>query len=450
MLSMPGLTANLPRGVQILGLACLPPIANAATLWLAPLALPHQRMLGNQLRLNPVHIVYSRKLQDLDMFYGHQVLRVGDLDGDALEDLCITAPAVGVHGGGFVELRNLADGSLLDTWISDEPGRAFARAIDTLGDVDGDFCCDLVVGTPALTDFDLPEVTLISGRTGESIWTIEGDSLSFGVTIAALGDLDGDGVRDFVVGEPPMTLEPEDRGRAHVYSGRDGRRIAELIAERGGVWFGAAVASAGDVTGDGFDDIAVGGNFGRAPGLVSLFDGKTRELLTSFTEQSVGSDFGARVLGLGDVDGDGRCDLAIAAPAISHGGLPGRVHVIGSKSWKTVYELQGDRAGDQFGATLCHLPWWRKRDDAAIAVTARRGGPIGNGYVRVFGTSSGVPVQTFAANPDTATFGYSLVDLGDTNGDGYRDLGVSRISRDLVASLWSLSLADLPLEDRSK
>jgi hypothetical protein len=407
----------------------LPHHIDEATELLGPIVLPYQQVLGRRMFSVNVHRLFVKPLADLSYVYGHQVEAVGNLDGDGLDEICVTAPPSGNGLGGYLELRNLGDGSLQRTWDSND-NVAFARSVVALGDIDGDLCNDLLIGSPMvpLGAMSRATVSLRSGRTGEEIWSIEDDVPSFGTAVANMGDLDGDGADDLVVGIPPMALHTQERGRAVVYSGRSGRPLYEVSAEQNGVYFGGAVANAGDANGDGIADLLVGGNFGRAAGVVSLFDGRNGSLLSTFVEEDIEADFGRSVTGLGDVDGDGCADIAIAAPGVSSEGRePGTVHILSGRTGRTIYELRGDRGGDAFGMALCRLPWYRPPNSPALAVSARRGGALGRGYVRVFDTPTGMPMHTSAAGQNSLLCGYSMVDLGDLDGDGFRDLGVSTL-----------------------
>ena len=70
------------------------------------------------------------------------------------------------------------------------------------------------------------------------------------------------------------------------------------------------------------------------------------------------------------------------------------------------------------------------------------GGPIGNGYVRVFALPSGEPLQTMGGHPAQQRFGVSLVDLGDRDGDSRRELGVTALRGDGIAEFFVMTLRD--------
>ena len=92
------------------------------------------------------------------------------------------------------------------------------------------------------------------------------------------------------------------------------------------------------------------------------------------------------------------------------------------------------------------LPSWRRDRRPALAIGTLRGGPNGTGYVRVFDAADGLPLQTFAGNAAYARFGYQLVDLGDRDGDGLRDLGIVSVLRNQDVGVYAATFADAVLE----
>lgn len=400
--------------------------------------LPYQTALGARFHTVQDNRLFLRDTRDRQVFFGSQVLEVDDLDGDTLPDICLSAPpSSGSTDSGYLEVRRSDDGTLVSRWDDTASDSLFARSIADLGDVDGDFCNDILIGKPSsrFSTIDLPAIEARSGRTGERLWQVSDDYASFGACVAALGDVDGDGIRDFVAGSPPVRLE--DEGRAWVRSGKDGSVICELRSPETGTWFGAALSTAGDLTGDGRDDVLVGGNYGRARGLVVVFNGLTGERLMTVTDDDPDSMFGLTLAAAGDVDGDGRNDFAIGAP----GETSNSVSIISGRTGSSIYELHGERPGELFGTTLCVMRSWRNDGRPAIAVSSRRGGPSGGGYVRIFDLLSSDPLQTFASTQ--GMIGYALVDLDDRDGDGNRDLGIMISGGNDFCTLWIMSYADI-------
>jgi len=437
-LRFPDLTAQLPRPLQAV-VATLAVWRSTPVTYLSQQLLPYQTALGSRFHRVGDGRIFVRDARDLVVIYGNQVLKVEDLDGDTLPDLCVAAPPANNAGDpGYIELRRGDDGSLLTRWQDESPdGRMFGRSIADLGDADGDFCNDILIGAPltASQSNAIASVAARSGRTGEVLWRITDDYGSFGAALAPIGDVDADGVTDFVVGAPPLRLT--DPGRAQIRSGRNGQLLRELHAPAVGTWFGGTVTSAGDLTGDGRNDVLVGGNYGRAKGLVVAFDSQTGASILTVKDDNADNLFGHALVSVGDVDKDGKGDFAVSAP----GDGPGSVAIISGHTGNSMYELRGTRSGERFGMTLCPLPDWRPGSGPALAIYCARGGPSGAGYVRVFDLKSGNPLQTFSTTG--GILGYALVDLGDRDGDGLRDLGMMSMGRGGQSSLWSMSHADI-------
>jgi len=444
LLQTPQALLRLPLAGQAALLAGIPSLLGRAADWLTIELLPYERALGTRMHHIQDRRLFGRSLDEVTG-YGSQILRVGDLDGDTLDELLVTAPASPQDPGtGFVEIRSPHDGALLRTWMHGDEHAMFGRAVASLGDVDGDLCADVLIGVPlASHDFEArAAVELWSGRTGERIWRIEEDGASFGSALAALGDVNGDGVPDVVVGMSPGRLHADTHGLAFVCSGKDGDVLHVLPSLRGGVWFGGSCANAGDVNGDGRDDVVVGGNYGGAPGLVVVFDGATGERLTTLVDGDAEARFGETVLGCGDLDGDGGAEILVTAPGRSGPRGAGRVLVFSSRTGRTLYELNGERHGEHFGRTVQLLPHWHRDSGPAVAIGAHGGGPFGSGWLRVFDLRTATPLQTFAGHGSFARFAVALADLGDRDRDGLRDLGVMSIRADGYAEVWSLSWAD--------
>ncbi|MFG0315984.1 MAG: integrin alpha, partial [Planctomycetota bacterium JB042] len=123
-----------------------------------------------------------------------------------------------------------------------------------------------------------------------------------GHAVAVIDDVNGDGVRDLVVGAPMADPAGVDSGAAVVLSGADGGLLLTLAGTAAGDSFGRDVAGAGDVDGDGVGDVVVAAHGpAGAPGYARVFSGATGAVLHTF----VGAHAGDRVhsvAGGGDVD----------------------------------------------------------------------------------------------------------------------------------------------------
>ena len=118
--------------------------------------------------------------------------------------------------------------------------------------------------------------------------------------------------------------------------------------------FGAAVASGGDLNGDGHDDILVGapGAFG-SKGRVYVYCGSTSNLLYAVEGEAIGDRFGASVAVIGDVTGDGVADFMVGAPHYSGAAHhAGRVYVYSGATGDLLLTVTGQDANGRFGAAV--------------------------------------------------------------------------------------------------
>lgn len=301
----------------------------------------------------------------------------GDFDGDGALDLAVGAPEAdlgGVDAGavyvffGPLDATGPADLSFADAVLVGMPG---ARAGTALGQAPSLWRPDaLVIGAPGRG-----EAFLVRGvRPGRSslrradarfFGAAPGDR--FGATVSGLGDVDGDGHGDLIIGAPGSALGAVGGGAAYVWSSAArGPQLASsaawtLFGDAAGARFGAALVHAGDVDGDGLDDIVVGSPGGA--GAVSVFFGdRVPAGLRSQPDvlrwgDAAGDRAGAALAAAGDVDGDGLADLWASAP---EGGrlrfglltlqLGVDLDVDGSLAASSRRTLVGQRAG--FGAAL--------------------------------------------------------------------------------------------------
>jgi hypothetical protein len=224
----------------------------------------------------------------------------------------IIVTGAGPGGGPQVNVFN-ADGSVRSRFLA--YGSTFTGGVRVaVGDVNGDGIPDVVTGArpgggPQVRVFDGKTFQPLPGKLGSfyGIFTSDGKSSFTGGIYVAVGDVNGDGFADVIVG-----ADAGGGPQVNVFSGKDGSLLASFHALAASFTGGVRVA-AGDLNGDGFADIIVSAGPGGGP-QVTIFDGKTLRALTSFYAMPAGFTGGVFV-SAGDLNGDGRADIIAGAGA---------------------------------------------------------------------------------------------------------------------------------------
>lgn len=254
--------------------------------------------------------------------FGFSLALAGDVDADGTADLLVGAPSYHVDGvvRGLARVHSGKDGSVIWSIFGSGPEH-FGHDVDGAGDVDADGHDDILVGAKkdGTAGSQAGAARVYSGRDGTLLHTFLGESpgAEAGYTVAGIGDVDGDGCDDVAVGSPYDSTGGELAGAVSLWSGRTGSRIGTLVGDAAGDLFGLGLAKIGDVDFDGVPDFVVGapGNdaLGDWTGQVKVFSGADRSVLKTLLGGMAKEAFGYQVAGGGDLNGDELPDFAVTA-----------------------------------------------------------------------------------------------------------------------------------------
>jgi len=389
--------------------------------------------------------------EDETGYYGVAVHTAGDVDADGYDDLLVGAPRYGAAdiGRGYLYNGSARGLSSTPSWVQEGTswGR-FGNTVSLAGDVNGDGYGDILVGS-------LNSAHLYPGSAagpGEEIWSRVGvePTTYLGTGLGTAGDVNGDGLADFLVGEP-WSMEVGGIGQVDLYYGSRLTISTDpdwvFVSDQAETRLGEMLATAGDVNGDGFSDFLAGaslysGAFERE-GCAYLFlgcgEGPRATPGWVVETNQAGALFGQAMASGGDVNGDGCEEILVGAPGYDLGQVDeGAAFLfLGHGAGPSVlpdWYAESDQAGARLGAAVACAGDINGDgyDDVVVgapaydySVTYPNSGKAFAWCGTPAGAPSGDPANAYWTGQRLQTnayFGTSVACAGDVDGNGYADL----------------------------
>ncbi|MFZ1320725.1 MAG: FG-GAP-like repeat-containing protein [Ignavibacteria bacterium] len=392
--------------------------------------------------------------------FGCSVSTAGDINNDGYSDVIVGAYLAddGQTSEGRANIY-LGSASGLSTVIHkklevNSANANFGQSVSFAGDVNGDGYSDVIIGAHKFTNNQNQEGRAYiykgssTGIDTIPFWFTESNqALSlYGISVSTAGDVNGDGLSDVIVGASAYEDDANlSEGHAFVYYGNATSMSTTASwskdQDQASALFGFSVSTAGDVNGDGYADIIIGGfqlaNGQNNEGIAYLYFGSSAGLSDTADWKGEGdqttANYGYCVSTAGDVNGDGFSDIVVGSPLYDNGETnEGRAFLYygyadglrPTVNWE--YEI--NQTGAYLGECVSSAGDVNGDGYSDVIIGAQRfdNGQVNEGSVFVFyGSSAGlsvIPNWNAQSNQDSASFGYSVSSAGDINGDGYSDV----------------------------
>ncbi|KAA3609467.1 MAG: hypothetical protein DWQ01_09030 [Planctomycetota bacterium] len=377
--------------------------------------------------------------------FGFALIAVPDVNGDNIQDLAVGAPLADNGPGvqlGALYLLSGVDGTQVWRLTEDFIGQSLALSED----LNGDGIQEILTGS--LSDF----VIAVAVNDGTEIMRLTGAD-GFGTRVAALEDLDGDGVDDFMVSAPWADyLSFVDNGAVRIVSGIDGSTIRLHRGNQDDSLAGWSISGIGDLNEDGVQDYMVGipyhDGMATDSGRVKVFSGLNGMELLRFEGTDTEERLGSSLDRIGDMDGNGTLDVAISANGVSPNGIvdAGRADIYDGESMNLMFTFEGHVTEGRVGhlANVGDL----NGDGLDDSFVGAAGHNVGYGHADVFGfdpyltlskpeiSASGDTVLFYLDFPDSAA-GYDYQILASAAGIGSTMLGVLEVPLQADTYFWN-------------
>ncbi|MDG2053101.1 MAG: integrin alpha [Phycisphaerales bacterium] len=310
----------------------------------------------------------STDIPDLDghqdgEWFGRNIAILGDIDGDDIHDFAVGAPKRDNlnKNAGAVYVYSGKTRSLIRVLQSQRTNDNYGSSIANAGDIDGDEIPDLMVSAPAIknTDFAGGRVDLVSGADGHTIQSLYSGETGdyFGTSIAGPPPGTSFSNHTLLVSAPYHKTGNKRKGRIYIFD-RSGTLLSTIDGANSGDRFGHSVAFTGDINGDSVSDFIVGSpkndDANSNAGRVDIYDGSSYDTITTLLGHKEKSRFGQTVAGAGYLDDDGYSDFVVGATHFgnSNGTKIGRVYAYSGKHKTELWHKTGKQAKDKLGSFL--------------------------------------------------------------------------------------------------
>jgi hypothetical protein len=380
---------------------------------------------------------------------GYTVKGLGDVNADGRSDFMAGAQLASGGGTlrGKVVVYSGANAGVLYTYNGTTDFQLLGLSISGAGDVNGDTRSDFIIGdyTALVGGVAKGIVTVYSGATGVSLFTLSGDELdgAFGFSVAGVGDVNHDGKADILIGQSSADAGGTGRGKAYVHSGADASLLFTILGSEDGGALGSKVSKAGDINNDGKADFMISesgaDNGGTNRGTVRLYSGANASVFYTFLGTESSSGYGASISGGGDFNGDGKSDFMIGQNMAAASGTNRGTAYVYHSNFSTL------PTGSLTASTtiLADLDTTSDRDissaaigdvnadgytDYAIGESAANSGGSYRGKLTVYSGLTNAVIHAISGTTDGGYFGNSVAPAGDINQDGKADFIVGEFA----------------------